>query len=202
MHFEPCGRRIKQPITLTIVNRTASFFRQLYADAKCCDDISMRAESAVVTRQPAEDRGMKQLHRKPRSCGRRGQAAIFVTLSLPVTFGVLGFVVDIGWSYFRKEAVYTAAQSAAMAAALDASANVANGCGAGNQQPALPKQHRLPRDSACRQAIGSWLPLCQAERLRQRRKPQHTKRLHGGRHHRVSGNRSCVAFILGHRHRL
>jgi hypothetical protein len=96
---------------------------------------------------------VRQLGGKPRNSGRRGQALIFVTLSLPVTFGVLGFVVDVGWSYFQKEAVYTAAQSAAMAAALDASANVANGCGAGTTN--VPCQS----DTACPATLHTDKPL-------------------------------------------
>lgn len=54
---------------------------------------------------------------------RSGQAAIVVTLSLPVTLGVLGLVVDVGWSYWRTEACRTAAEAAAMAAALQAKDN-------------------------------------------------------------------------------
>jgi hypothetical protein len=46
----------------------------------------------------------------------RGQAAIFVTMSLVPTMGVLGLVVDVGWSFYRKEATKTAAQAAANAA--------------------------------------------------------------------------------------
>jgi hypothetical protein len=53
---------------------------------------------------------------------RSGQAAIFVTLSLPVLFGMLGMVVDIGWDYWRSEACKTAAQSAASAAGIAAKA--------------------------------------------------------------------------------
>src|SRR5579864_4230169 len=47
----------------------------------------------------------------------RGQAAIFVTMSLVPTMGVLGLVVDVGWSFYRKEATKTAAQAASNAAA-------------------------------------------------------------------------------------
>ena len=38
---------------------------------------------------------------------RRGQALIFITLSLPVIFGGLAMAVDIGWAYWRKEAAKT-----------------------------------------------------------------------------------------------
>ncbi|HWD00118.1 MAG TPA: pilus assembly protein TadG-related protein [Candidatus Sulfopaludibacter sp.] len=51
----------------------------------------------------------------------RGQTLVFVTLSIPVVFGLLGLVVDLGWMYWRREACVTAAQSAAMAAAVAAS---------------------------------------------------------------------------------
>lgn len=56
---------------------------------------------------------------------RSGQAAIVVTLCLPVTMGMLGLVVDVGWSYWRTEACRTAAQAAAMASALQAKDNYA-----------------------------------------------------------------------------
>jgi hypothetical protein len=62
---------------------------------------------------------------------QKGQAAIFLTLSLPVTFGMLAMVVDLGWCYFRAEACKTAAQSAAIAAAM-AARNAPNlTCGSG-----------------------------------------------------------------------
>ena len=43
-----------------------------------------------------------------------------VTLSFPVTLGLIALVVDIGWSYWRQEACRTAAQAAAIAAAIQA----------------------------------------------------------------------------------
>jgi Flp pilus assembly protein TadG len=49
---------------------------------------------------------------------RRGQAAIMVTLSLIPTLGLLGLVVDIGYSYYRKQMAQTAAETAAIAAAM------------------------------------------------------------------------------------
>src|SRR5579884_3946702 len=61
----------------------------------------------------------------------RGQAAIMVTLSLVVTLGLLGLVVDIGWAYWRKEACATAADSAVLAAARYVSANSSFTCGSG-----------------------------------------------------------------------
>jgi Flp pilus assembly protein TadG len=51
---------------------------------------------------------------------RRGQAALFVTLSLPLTAAMLGLVVDVGWSYYQRQV----AQAAADAAALSAAAQV------------------------------------------------------------------------------
>lgn len=54
---------------------------------------------------------------------RSGQAALMVTLCLPVSMGMLGLVVDVGWSYWRTEACRTAAEAAAMAAALQAKDN-------------------------------------------------------------------------------
>jgi hypothetical protein len=51
---------------------------------------------------------------------RAGQAALMITLSLPVTLGLMGLVVDVGWSYWRQEACRTATQAAVMAAAIQA----------------------------------------------------------------------------------
>lgn len=50
--------------------------------------------------------------------GRGGQAALLATLSLPLVFGTVGLVVDVGWCYFLKERVQTAADGAATAAAV------------------------------------------------------------------------------------
>ncbi len=50
----------------------------------------------------------------------RGQAIIFVTLSLVVTFGALGLVVDLGWSSWRQESGRAAAQAAVLAGARSA----------------------------------------------------------------------------------
>lgn len=61
---------------------------------------------------------------KSRSLGRRqGQAAIFVTLHLTVTFAMMGFAVDLGFAQYRKRAQQAAADAAAMAAASWAAAN-------------------------------------------------------------------------------
>jgi hypothetical protein len=46
--------------------------------------------------------------------GQRGQAALFMTMTLTVSFGLIGLVVDLGWAYWRQEACLEAAQSAAM----------------------------------------------------------------------------------------
>jgi hypothetical protein len=50
--------------------------------------------------------------------GRSGQTALLATLSLPLVFGAVGLVVDLGWCYFLKERVQTAADGAASAAAV------------------------------------------------------------------------------------
>jgi len=59
----------------------------------------------------------------------RGQAAIFVTMSLVPTMGLIGLVVDVGWSYWRKQAAMTAAEAAANAAAQAAMSATAYSCG-------------------------------------------------------------------------
>ena len=43
-----------------------------------------------------------------------------MTLSLPLMFGLLGLVAEIGWAYWRQEACTTAAQAAAIAAGRQA----------------------------------------------------------------------------------
>src|ERR1700694_4830906 len=62
---------------------------------------------------------------------RRGQALIMATLSLTLTFAVLGLAVDVGWSHFRKQASYAAAQSAAIAGARAAMVVANPTCGGG-----------------------------------------------------------------------
>lgn len=64
---------------------------------------------------------------------RSGQAAMMVTLCLPVTLGMLGLVVDVGWSYWRTEACQTAAQAAVMASALQAKNNYTGSFTCGTQ---------------------------------------------------------------------
>lgn len=62
---------------------------------------------------------------------RSGQAALMVTISLPVTLGLVGLVVDVGWSYWRAEACRTAAQAAAMASVMQAMNASDLTCGSG-----------------------------------------------------------------------
>jgi hypothetical protein len=55
---------------------------------------------------------------------RNGQALVFVVLSLGAVFGLLALGVDLGWTYFRREAAQSAADAAATAvvrAALNSS---------------------------------------------------------------------------------
>lgn len=58
-----------------------------------------------------------------RSSRQNGQAALFMTMTIGVTLGLMGLVVDEGWAYFRQEACVTAAQAAAIAGAQYASSN-------------------------------------------------------------------------------
>jgi Flp pilus assembly protein TadG len=60
----------------------------------------------------------------------RGQAAIMMALSIPLMFGLLAMVVDVGWAYWRAEACKTAAQAAAFAAARQAQLGSSLACGA------------------------------------------------------------------------
>src|SRR5579871_3128803 len=50
--------------------------------------------------------------------GRSGQAAMFGALTLSLMFGTMGLAVDLGWGYFLKQRVQTAADAAATAAAV------------------------------------------------------------------------------------
>jgi hypothetical protein len=61
----------------------------------------------------------------------RGQAALFMTMSITVMLGAIGLVVDFGWAYWRKEAAATAANSAAVAAIAAASSAANQSCGSG-----------------------------------------------------------------------
>ncbi len=49
---------------------------------------------------------------------RSGQTIILATLTLSMMFGTVGFAVDLGWGYFVKQRVQTAADAAAAAAAV------------------------------------------------------------------------------------
>src|ERR1700744_3778981 len=96
-------------------------------------------------------------HAKRPERRNRGQAAIFMTMSLTVLLGVIGLVVDFGWAYWRKEAANTAATSPA-SAAISAGAT-ATSCGSGTghwnctssyscaASPALPAASNL--DNGC-----------------------------------------------------
>src|SRR5580692_63162 len=61
--------------------------------------------------------------RLPNRTGRRGQAALFMTMTLTLSFALIGLVVDLGWAYWRQEACLEAAQSAAMAGVMYAMSN-------------------------------------------------------------------------------
>ena len=54
-----------------------------------------------------------------------------ITISLPVTLGMVGLVVDVGWAYWRTEACRTAAQASAMASVLQAMSASDLTCGSG-----------------------------------------------------------------------
>ncbi|MBZ5583860.1 MAG: hypothetical protein LAQ30_16950 [Acidobacteriia bacterium] len=56
---------------------------------------------------------------------QKGQAAIFVSMSIVVTLGMLGLVVDLGWALWRKQACKQAAQAAVMAG-IKVAQNAAN----------------------------------------------------------------------------
>ena len=55
---------------------------------------------------------------RPKSRWRRGQALIFMTMSLIFLFAMTGLSVDLGWAYYLKSRVQTAADAAASAAAV------------------------------------------------------------------------------------
>lgn len=61
--------------------------------------------------------------RFPNRTAERGQAALFMTMTLTVSLGLIGLVVDEGWGYWRQEACLTAAQSAAMGGIMFAMKN-------------------------------------------------------------------------------
>ncbi len=94
-----------------------------------------------------------------------GQAALMITISLPVTLGLIGLVVDVGWAYYREEACRTAAQSAAFAAAM-----AANKAFKPDMRFGCYMHHRLfglsvgPCQTTQHQSA-EWLPVRAAERL-------------------------------------
>lgn len=55
--------------------------------------------------------------------GRSGQTAVLMALSLTMIFGLIGFTVDLGASYYKKQTAQGAAESAALAAASYAKTN-------------------------------------------------------------------------------
>src|ERR1019366_2404119 len=59
--------------------------------------------------------------REAKNQRRGGQAGLFVVVSLTLTFAVLGFAVDLGWAYFRRNAAQAAADASALAGAIYAS---------------------------------------------------------------------------------
>jgi Flp pilus assembly protein TadG len=71
---------------------------------------------------------------KRKSNLERGQTILMFSFATVVMFGMLGLVVDLGWSYFRKQAAQAAANAAAVAAVAAAvqTAGVAISCGAVN----------------------------------------------------------------------
>ena len=80
---------------------------------------------------------------------QRGQALIFATMSLPVTFALTGFVVDIGWAHYRRLACQSAAESAAFAGALAAQNAASQSCAGGwtcQSSTACPATLNTPAD--------------------------------------------------------
>src|ERR1051325_3928826 len=65
--------------------------------------------------------------------GCRGQTTLLFTLGITTMLGMVGLVVDIGWSYYREQAAQAAAEAAAMAAAAAAvtQSPVTSICGVG-----------------------------------------------------------------------
>src|SRR5262245_29905201 len=80
---------------------------------------------------------------------RRGQALAMVTLSLTSLIGIIAMAVDIGWSQFVKRSAQAAADSAAMAAIIQAYANV------GNRTPVCGTGVVCQAATACPSSIGT-----------------------------------------------
>lgn len=54
---------------------------------------------------------------------RRGYATLMMTMTLVAMCGVLGLVTDVGWAYYKRQGAQAAAEAAAIAATVYASAN-------------------------------------------------------------------------------
>jgi hypothetical protein len=73
---------------------------------------------------PGSEQGFRLAQSKGnRFGGRSGQAMILGTLTLSVLFGAVGLAADLGFSYFTKQQVQTAADAATSAAAYYAYSN-------------------------------------------------------------------------------
>jgi len=53
-----------------------------------------------------------------RKDGREGQALLMATLGLFLLFGMIALVIDLGWAYYKKQSGQSAADSAALSAAV------------------------------------------------------------------------------------
>jgi hypothetical protein len=72
---------------------------------------------------------MSKMTGKPLQGRQRGQAGIFMIMSLSVVLATLGLAVDIGTAYYTRQSAQTAADAAAMAAVSFASAGGQPACG-------------------------------------------------------------------------
>jgi Flp pilus assembly protein TadG len=78
-----------------------------------------------------------------------GQAIVMLTLSLPLVLALVGFVVDVGWAHFRKQACQSAAEAAAFAGAIAAQNASNQTCGNGwtcQSATACPSSLTTPND--------------------------------------------------------
>lgn len=57
---------------------------------------------------------------------RTGQALVMVTLALIAMFGIIGLAVDLGWGFYVRRSAQAAADSAALAAAIQVYRNAGN----------------------------------------------------------------------------
>lgn len=80
---------------------------------------------------------------------QRGQVLILASLTLPLVLALVGFVVDVGWAHFRKQAAQSAAEAGAIGGAI-AAKNAANqSCGTGwtcQSATACPSALNTPTD--------------------------------------------------------